>query len=40
MDVTITLKDEKGKSIVIIIRNYAYIDNGKSKLMLWLRMKS
>ncbi len=35
MDVAVTLKDEKDK-LIIIIRNYAYIDNDKSKLILWL----
>src|SRR6266496_1987077 len=35
-DVAVTLKDEKGKPIVTIIGNYAYIDNGETKPMLWL----
>ncbi|GES89644.1 hypothetical protein GLOIN_2v1813037 [Rhizophagus clarus] len=34
--VAITLRDEKDKPIVTIIGNYACIDNGKSKPMLWL----
>jgi hypothetical protein len=36
MDVAITLRDEKGKPIVTIIGNYACIDNGEPKPMLWL----
>jgi hypothetical protein len=35
-DVAITLRDEKGKPIVTIIGNYACIDNGEPKPMLWL----
>ncbi|GES88722.1 hypothetical protein GLOIN_2v1822626 [Rhizophagus clarus] len=35
-DVAITLRDEKGKPIVTIIENYACIDNGEPKPMLWL----
>jgi len=35
-DVAVTLKDEKGKPIVTIVGNYACIDNGEPKPMLWL----
>ena len=35
-NVAVTLKDKKGKPIVTIIGNYACIDNGEPKPMLWL----
>ncbi|RGB22329.1 hypothetical protein C1646_782218 [Rhizophagus diaphanus] len=35
-NVAVTLKDMKRNLIITIIGNYAYIDNGELKLMLWL----
>ena len=35
-DVPVTLKDEKNNPIITIIGNYAVVDNGVSKPMLWL----
>jgi len=35
-NVAITLKDMKGNPIITIVGNYAYVDNGEPKPMLWL----
>ncbi len=34
MDVIVILKNEKDKLIITIIRNYTYINNNESKLIL------
>ena len=36
-NVAVTLKDMKGNPIITIIGNYACVDNGEPKPMLWLR---
>ena len=37
-NVAVTLNDEEGKPIITIIGNYAVVDNGDPKPMLWLGM--